>query len=874
MRLLQTLLLSFLLIFCCVPCFAAEIASKTGTLVVVYQTGPKAELLDRVRFILRDAQHTQQLFPKANTFVDDDYLKTRTVVIENLAPGKYTIDFLIPNKNARYEDPVQKVVTIQAGEVVKLDYMFKEREVIFHAASKLREVMAWLSLISDSSLHDVSQVYMSRPPGFYERGMFGGSLSVEANMNGEWALFSGNRLIYKGRGSSSNLIVPPGNNYRIRAKPIPGYSVNVYPPERFSVERRRSFVARIVYQKAVGYIQLFAEVPFTQAVEVNISSPNQQVPLHLNLIPQNGQIQWESGAIPIGVYTFTFEASGNIKMPSPISVMVHDNEHVQVNPDFRGGQDLTVESNTEEAIYLLEGEQSDKKWQGSGANYTFKGIPPGTYLLKFTSTSDYVTPPEEKKIEMDDHTESVKAIYQINGILEIETIGKASVTIISQSHPGPTLKDDFDGYKSYKLLPGLYQVIVEQGPRKEQKKHQDITIKPFETKTFRTDFAESSKVDRQGQAQIVVISNILEAKYKIEKKGDKTGKAIGNYQGKYVSIPLEPKVLYEITFDPIDNYVPPSSLVFELSPGEHRILRLDYTPSQKLIEVPEGNVLLGDVFNEGSEDERPVNTAFIKQFSIGMHDVTNILYANWLTDSVKNGKLVYLSDFEKKGQVLDLSGHLICKTIENDPYSQITASKDSTKGVVFRPIPGKDNFPVINVTWYGAQAYCLSQNYRLPTEAEWEKAASMSLERDGQVLKKYRYGFSQDKIDRTWANYKYDTNPITNFQVRTTEVGFYDGVNLLPLSSNDKTQLRTNNAKSPVGCYDMSGNVFQWTADWYGPLQKSSQKLNNPQGPAIGNKKVAKGGCYDSLAEELRVSKRLPLAPDHCDAYTGFRVAK
>lgn len=311
-----------------------------------------------------------------------------------------------------------------------------------------------------------------------------------------------------------------------------------------------------------------------------------------------------------------------------------------------------------------------------------------------------------------------------------------------------------------------------------------------------------------------------------------------------------------------------------LEPGEHRMVRAHFIPSENFLTVPEGELLLGDVFKEGMPDEGPVRKAFISAFSIGMYDVTNALYAAWLTEAVKAGKLIYLSDFDKKGQVIDLKGRLICKTNESDHFSQIQTSKDNDTGLTFRSLPGKDHYPVILVTWYGAEAYCQDHQCRLPTEAEWEKAASMAIVKERMPLRKFRYGFSQDQIDRTWANYKDNDRPIVNFQVLTTEVGFYNGVNLLSLREGEKSQLRAHDAKSPVGAYDMSGNVFQWVADWYGPYQNSQETLKDPKGPSNGKQKVAKGGCYDSLAEELRVSKRLPLPPEYCDPYTGFRVAK
>jgi formylglycine-generating enzyme required for sulfatase activity len=84
--------------------------------------------------------------------------------------------------------------------------------------------------------------------------------------------------------------------------------------------------------------------------------------------------------------------------------------------------------------------------------------------------------------------------------------------------------------------------------------------------------------------------------------------------------------------------------------------------------------------------------------------------------------------------------------------------------------------------------------------------------------------------------------------------------------------LVTHKAVSPVGAYDMSGNVWEWTSDWFQPEYSASLSLQDPQGPATGTDKVAKGGSYASIAQDVRCSARLALPPEHMDAMTGFRV--
>ncbi len=215
----------------------------------------------------------------------------------------------------------------------------------------------------------------------------------------------------------------------------------------------------------------------------------------------------------------------------------------------------------------------------------------------------------------------------------------------------------------------------------------------------------------------------------------------------------------------------------------------------------------------------------------------------------------YHHDGDLKGNVTDLDGHILIKTLEGDRLSQITAMGGSIQRVHFVSLPDRQRYPVVFVSWYGAQAYCKNNGYRLPTEAEWEKAAGMTLK---PPLKKYIYGFSQDEINSTWANYKAQEEP-RMFRVLTTEVGFYNGENLLPLSLEDPEQRTTHNAISPIGAYDMSGNVWEWVNDYYSEKEA---------------KKVAKGGCYDSTAQGVRVAERIGLYPEHTDPFTGFRVAK
>ncbi len=293
---------------------------------------------------------------------------------------------------------------------------------------------------------------------------------------------------------------------------------------------------------------------------------------------------------------------------------------------------------------------------------------------------------------------------------------------------------------------------------------------------------------------------------------------------------------------------------------------------QKTVLVPGGKCLMGNAHNGDAANTSPQKIVQVDAYHIGIYLVTNAQYAEWLNKAWREGKITFHTQAEQRGFITDKEERLLFKTLEGDVRSQIYTHITS-EGPHFLPMVGKHNFPVILVSWHGAQAYCQSYHLRLPTEAEWEKAAGMENTPPEAPLKKYTYGFSRNTIDATWANYRSEESSPESQQVLTSKVGFYNGSNKIPKTPYRSQEELTHKAQSPCGAYDMSGNVWEWINDWHSddPLVHLSD--HNPQGPASGIKKVAKGGCFDSLAEGVRVAERLALPPEHTDIYTGFRVA-
>jgi formylglycine-generating enzyme required for sulfatase activity len=234
-----------------------------------------------------------------------------------------------------------------------------------------------------------------------------------------------------------------------------------------------------------------------------------------------------------------------------------------------------------------------------------------------------------------------------------------------------------------------------------------------------------------------------------------------------------------------------------------------------MVHVPAGEFTMGS--DEGDSDEQPVHTVYLDAFYIDKTEVTNAQFVQFLNEQGN----------QEEGGVtwLDIG----------DEDCLITES-----GGQYQPQSGYSDHPVIEASWYGANAYCQWAGKRLPTEAEWEKAARGT---DGRT---YPWG---EGIDCDHAQYK------------------ECGGQTVPVGSKSK-------GAGPYGALDMGGNVMEWVGDWWAHGYYATSPESNPKGPASGVYRVIRGGSWYYGVAGLRAADRGGIDPDDSDPGVGFRCVR
>ena len=230
-------------------------------------------------------------------------------------------------------------------------------------------------------------------------------------------------------------------------------------------------------------------------------------------------------------------------------------------------------------------------------------------------------------------------------------------------------------------------------------------------------------------------------------------------------------------------------------------------------------------------DESPRHEVTLSAYYIDIFEVTNSRYVEFIND---HGNNCNGNDcVEKDASALRLS--------ESDGFWTVD--------------PGYEDHPLVEVTWFGANEFCHWAGGRLPTEAEWEKAAKGEAEHDI-----YPYG---DIWVENAANWIDSGDPYDN---GTTPAGYFD-------DSNHQGLYQTIDGRSPFGAHDLAGNVWEWVNDWYDEDYYTISPLTDPTGPDTGTERVLRGGGWQSSDSFLRSSRRLGNFPFQSATTVGFRCA-
>ena len=319
-------------------------------------------------------------------------------------------------------------------------------------------------------------------------------------------------------------------------------------------------------------------------------------------------------------------------------------------------------------------------------------------------------------------------------------------------------------------------------------------------------------------------------------------------KGKPPKVPLKPPIIHKSRLMGITGIVLAiliGVMVFNLGKisdfFQQLLFSVDITENIKSsatlsqIENVKLRTITGGAFTMGSPKDEPDRKSAETQHSVTLSDfrlsekaITNEQYCIFLNAMGISGNGKYKSGLRSQ------------KLIE--PHAWGVQYK---KGK-WLPASGKAKFPVVNVNWFGAKAYCYWAGGRLPTEAEWEYAC------------------------RAGANTPFNTgNNLTTSQAN------YDGRS--PYNKNPKgkyvrsTQSAGSYTSNNWGLYDMHGNVWEWCSDWYGDYETGT--VTNPTGPTSGWTRVLRGGSWQSPAKNCRSACRSNYGSNRIENHCGFRLA-
>lgn len=308
------------------------------------------------------------------------------------------------------------------------------------------------------------------------------------------------------------------------------------------------------------------------------------------------------------------------------------------------------------------------------------------------------------------------------------------------------------------------------------------------------------------------------------------------------------------------------------------------TAGMKLI--PGGSFMMGADNDQASADEYPKHPVQVKSFWMDETEVTNAQFQKFVEATGYITTAERKPDWEELKKSLPpgtpklpdsvlVAASLVFRQSEgpvnlydyNQWWSWVPGASWKHPQGPGSDIKGKENYPVVHVSWYDAMAYCKWAGKRLPTEAEWEYAARGGLENAIYPWGNEHVNAGRPKANSWEGNFPY-YNELKDRFVRSAPVRSFQ--------------------PNGYGLYDMAGNVWEWCSDWYHSeyyAGANNKPLSDPQGPGKSYdpedphtpKKSLRGGsflCNDAYCSGYRVARRMKSSPDTGLEHTGFRCVK
>jgi formylglycine-generating enzyme required for sulfatase activity len=275
---------------------------------------------------------------------------------------------------------------------------------------------------------------------------------------------------------------------------------------------------------------------------------------------------------------------------------------------------------------------------------------------------------------------------------------------------------------------------------------------------------------------------------------------------------------------------------------------------EPMVAIPEGAFEMGmseseiDVLLKENADWKrdylidglPKHTVSLNAYAIDKTEVTKSMFARFIADTQ------YKTEAEEEGWGLVFSGE-DWEKVDGADWQHPRGSQSTVEYL--------GNYPVVQVTWRDASAYCYWAGRRLPTEAEWEKAARGT---DGRI-----YPWGNAAPSGTLLNFADTLTPFP-WSNKTIDDGWLYAA---PAGSYPQ-------GSSQYGALDMAGNVYEWIADWYDPTYYSIAPEDNPTGPETGSKRGKRGGAWGSRALAFRTDYRDGFDPHYKGDDVGFRCVR